>query len=290
MPDAATNPVAPPGDLPGLLWASFKATVLREGLGHLLLSAALLLLVCLVLGKLLLWLLKFLFRRFSVDPIMHGFLLSLTRFGLVCITVVLVALSLGVPPSALVALISVVGLAVSLSIQGALSNLAGGLVLLATKPFRVDDYIEAAGVSGTVVNIGLVYTTLNTPDNKVVLMPNSELSSVKIINYSGNANRRVDLYFNAALETPVEQARQAILAAVDRLENVVYDPEPFVGVSSFGEQYVQYILRVWVNNAQYRTATFSLLETVKEVFDERAIRMTFNHLQLHIGVPPDPSS
>lgn len=189
---------------------------------------------------------------------------------------------LGVPMTSLVALLSVLGLAVSLAIQGTLSNLAGGIMLLTAHPFSAGDFVEAGGVSGTVQEVGLVYTKLNTLDNKVVYIPNGEISGKTITNYSGNDKRRVELSLSASYDAPAEKVKECMTRVVGEHPLTLPTPEPLIRVSRYGSSSIEYIIRVWCATDDYWTVYFDLLEQVKAAFDKAGIEMTYDHLNVHM--------
>lgn len=189
---------------------------------------------------------------------------------------------LGVPMTSLVALLSVLGLAVSLAIQGTLSNLAGGIMLLTAHPFSAGDFVEAGGVSGTVQEVGLIYTKLDTMDNKVVYIPNGEISAKTITNYSGNDLRRVELKFTASYDAPVEKVKECMARVVGEHPLTLPTPEPLIRVSNYGSSSIEYVLRVWCATEDYWTVYFDLLEQVKDAFDKAGVEMTYDHLNVHV--------
>ena len=198
---------------------------------------------------------------------------------------VITASALGIDTTSMVALISVASLAVSLAVQGALSNLAGGVTLLSTHPFRVGDFVEVGGVSGTVQEIGMTYTTLVTPDQKEIFVPNSEVAAAKIINYTAVTNRRVDLTFTASYDDAAETVKAALLKAAD-LPQVYKDPAPFAAVNRYGDSAIEYVLRVWTAATDYWDVYFAIVENVRVRFEEAGISMTYPHLNVHLDTMP----
>jgi small conductance mechanosensitive channel len=189
---------------------------------------------------------------------------------------------LGIDTSGLTALITSLGVCVGLAVNGALSNLAGGVMLILTRPFKIDDYIEALGHSGTVEDIRITQTKLRTPDNKVVYIPNGTLSSCEIINYSEKDVRRLDLTFSIAYNNDFEKAKQIITTICDSHELVLKDPAPFVRVSKHNSSSIDIVTRVWVKSGDYWTVNFDLLEKVKLDFDANGIEIPFNQLDVNI--------
>lgn len=188
----------------------------------------------------------------------------------------------GVPMTSLVALIGVLGLAVSLAIQGTLSNLAGGIQVLVSQPFKAGDYVEAGGVSGTVQEVGLAYTKLSTVDNKVISVPNGQISTEKIINYTAADRRRVDLTFNASYGDPIRKVEETIRGVVNAHPLAQFTPEPFVRVSAYRDSSVEYVVRVWCATGDYWPLYHDLLEQVKAAFDREGITMPYGQLDVHV--------
>ena len=203
--------------------------------------------------------------------------------GVLCLVTVCIVLGyIGVPMTSLVALVGVIGLAVSLAIQGTLSNLAGGIQVLVSKPFKAGDYVEAGGVSGTVKEVGLAYTKLATVDNKVISVPNGQISAEKIINYTTADQRRVDLTFNASYDDPPQKVIETIRQVVGAHPRALFTPEPFIRVNAYKDSSVEYVVRVWCATADYWPLYHDLLEQVKEAFDKNGIQMPYNHLNVHV--------
>ncbi len=242
----------------------------------------LLLAACLVVMKVLLRLLDHTFQRLEVEKGLYTFVRAALRVVLWLVTLCIVLEYMGIKMTSMVAVLSILGIAVSLAIQGTLSNLAGGIQVLASKPFKADDYIEAGPVSGTVVEVGLVYTRLRTVDNKVVSIPNGTISGQTVINYSTQETRRVDLTFNASYDDDPERVIACIRQVVGNQPKALFTPEPFVRVSAYRESSIEYTVRAWCATADYWDLYFDLLEQVKAAFDEEGIEMTYNHLNVHM--------
>lgn len=247
-----------------------------------LVSAAVVLVVCLIAVRVLLAALGRLLDRSRLDRTLHTFIRSAAKGILYVLTAIIVLGSIGFNISSLVAALSVVGLAASLAMQSSLSNLAGGILLLITKPFSVGDYVVAGGEEGTVMEVGLVYTELNTVDNKRLHVPNSTISAGNIVNYSTEGRRRVDLLLAVSYDAPVDEVKRAVLQAVERIPQIVDEPEPFVRLSAYEDSRIAYTVRVWCANEDYWTVYFDLLEEVKRTFDANGIQMPYNHLNVHL--------
>ena len=245
-------------------------------------TIALLFVGCMVVMKVILKLTDRAFVRLELEKSLHTFIHAALRVILWLITVCIVLDYVGVPMTSLVAVLGVIGLAVSLAIQGTLSNLAGGIQVLVSKPFKAGDYVEAGGVSGTVKEVGLAYTKLATVDNKVISVPNGQISGEKIINYTAEEKRRVDLTFSAAYGDPPEKVIETIRQVVGAHPKALFTPEPFIRVNAFRDSSVEYVVRVWCATGDYWPLYHDLLEQVKAAFDREGISMPFSQLDVHL--------
>ena len=198
------------------------------------------------------------------------------------VLVLIVAPSLGVDVTSLVALLSVAGLAVSLALQNTLSNLAGGIMVLVSKPFVVGDYIESEGISGTVSGVDLAYTAVITLDNKEVFVPNSHISAAKIINYNRLGKRRVDLKFTASYDAPTKNVKQAIQEVLDAQTKILPEPAPAIWLDEYQASSIQYVVRVWTDAADYWDVYYAIQEGVRESFERNNVEMTYDHLNVHL--------
>jgi small conductance mechanosensitive channel len=245
-------------------------------------SAALVFLLCLVVIKILKHFIGKLLKRSKLEAGLKGFIQSAVTVFLWCLTVIMVADSLGVKTTSLVAALSVAGLALSLSVQGTMSNLFSGITLLTVRPFVTGDYVELSSITGTVKSVGLFYTVLFTVDNKAVFVPNSDVTSTKLINYSREPTRRVDLSFCADYGDPTDRVKSALLEATESDARILREPAPFAGINSYKDSAVEYTLRVWVNAADYLNVYFALNESVREIFAKRGVTMSYSHLNVHV--------
>ncbi len=214
----------------------------------------------------------------AIKPYIHT---ALHAFLWVLLALMLAG-TLDVDVTSVIAVLSVAGLAVSMALQNTLSNLAGGLVLLVTKPFGPGDYVEADGVSGTVAAVNMAYTIFHTPDNKEIFVPNSQLSATKIINYNRLGRRRMDLKFTASYDAPTGRVRAAILEVLSAVPGILDDPAPAVYLSEYQSSSVEYLVRLWTSSDDYWTVYYALIEGVRESFARHGVEMTYNHLNVHI--------
>lgn len=188
----------------------------------------------------------------------------------------------GIETAGIGTIIGSVSVCIGLAVQGSLSNFAGGIVILVMRPFKLGDFIEAQGHSGTVTDIKMFYTYLNTPDNKVVMIPNGTLGNGDIINYSKEEERRVDLVFSVDYSTDLKLVKEIIEKEIENHQLILKDKGYFVRLGEMAASSLDIKTRVWVKNADYWTVYFDLLENVKKKFDENNISVPFNQLDVHI--------
>ncbi|MBE6658705.1 MAG: mechanosensitive ion channel [Ruminococcaceae bacterium] len=218
----------------------------------------------------------------KIDASVSKFLLSILRFGLNAIILISAALVLGVPSASFIAILGSAGLAVGMALQGSLSNLAGSIMLVVFKPFKVGDYIEAAGVAGVVEEINIFYTIINTVDNKRITLPNGTVSNGIIVDYSSNETRRVDLTFGAAYGTDVAQMKALMLQIAENHPLVLKDPAPVALFTTQNDSSLDFVLRVWCNSADYWTVNFEVLEQVHAAMLNAGIEIPFPQMDVHV--------
>ena len=210
-----------------------------------------------------------------------GLIRSVIRTVLYLLLGLMAASKLGFDVTGIIALASVLTLAVSLSVQDLLTNLIGGFTLLYTKPFRSGDFVEIAGQCGTVDEIGMTYTKLITPDNKVVSIPNRSVVAADITNFSATGTRRVDLTVSASYDEPTKKVIAALLEAA-KVEGVLEDPAPFAAVEKYGDSAISYVLRVWCKQEAYWDVYFTVNEKIRQSFADNGVAMTYAHLNVHL--------
>lgn len=219
----------------------------------------------------------------KIDSSLRSFavsFLSVVGYALLFVTALMI---LGVPATSFVAVLTTCAAAIGLALQGSLSNFAGGIMILLFKPFKVGDYIEAAGESGTVSEISVVYTELLTVDNKRITIPNGTLTNSVIENYSSEKLRRVDLTFNTAYDCDIEKVKEIIGKVIEAHPMALKNPEPFVRLSAHNESALIYTVRIWCKNADYWDVNFDTIENVKKAFDENGITIPYNQLDVHLS-------
>lgn len=218
----------------------------------------------------------------DVDLTLRRFLKSLLLSVLKVAVIIVVLEYWGMSLSSFAAVIASAGVAIGLALQGSLSNFAGGFIILLIRPFKVGDYIEAAGHGGTVEQIGLFYTQLATPDNKQILIPNGSVSNDSLINYSAKNTRRVDLVFSVGYEDDILHVRRVLKEIVNKHKLIVNEPEPFIGVVEHGDNAIKFAIRAWCKTEDYWTIYLDLLEAVKIRFDEEGITIPYPKMDLTV--------
>jgi len=254
---------------------------LQSSLSEKLLPALVILLLGIWITRIIMNLVCRTLEKSKLERAAHSLVKTLTRVVLYALLGFMIADKLGIDVTGVIAISSVVTLAVSLATQNALSNIVGGFTLLSTHPFASGDYVEIAGQSGTVKEIGIAYTKLATPDNKIISLPNSAVMAAEIVNYSTTGTRRVDISITASYDAPPEKVKQALLEAA-RIDTVLSDPAPFTGLKNFGDSSIEYILQVWTESANYWSTYFTINENISRIFKENGIEMTYPHLNVHL--------
>ncbi len=225
---------------------------------------------------------KLLSKSKHLDSSLKSFFASAIKVALWSIAIMIIASALGINITSLVAVLSVAGVALSLALQGLLSNIFSGITILATRPISVGDFVEVGGQSGTVRTIGLFYTSIATIDNKIIYVPNGEITSAKIINYSAEPKRRVDLAINTSYECATEDVRNAINEAIAKTEKVIDEPAPFVAIAAYNASTIEYTVRVWCKTADYWDVFFALNENIRASFAENNVEMSYEHINVHM--------
>lgn len=222
----------------------------------------------------------------GIDPTISGFVAKLVYVGILIFTVVAALSHIGLQTTSFVAALGAAGLAVGLALQGSLSNFAAGVLLVLFRPCRVGDYVDAGGVSGTVRDISLFSTTMLTPDNKQIIVPNSGIMGGPITNYSAMATRRIDLVIGISYDSDIRLAKDTIQALIDADERILKDPAPTIAVSELAESSVNLVVRPWASTANYWAVRFALIESIKNRFDEVGVGIPFPQIDVHMPEQP----
>ncbi len=246
-----------------------------------LLPCLLILVVGAIVAKIVMAIVNRALSKSKLEKAAHSLIKSLVRVVLYALILLMAASSLGIDVTGIVALASVVTLAISLALQNMLSNVIGGFVLLSTHPFASGHYVEIAGQSGTVQEVGMAYTKLTTPDNKLVSIPNSAVVAAQIVNYTVTGTRRVDVNITASYDAPAQKVLDALKEAA-QIPQAMEDPAVFVACTGYGDSAISYTVRVWTKGDDYWDAWFLVNSRIKEIFDRDGIEMTYPHLNVHI--------
>ena len=260
-----------------ITWLTMAATYFAANI----LPAILITVIGILLIHIVMKLITKLLEKSKLEKVAHNLIKTVIKVVLYGLLALMVADKIGIDVTGVVALASVLTLAVSLSVQNALTNLIGGFTLLYTKPFTSGDFVEIAGQSGTVKEIGLTYTKLATGDNKIISIPNSAVVAAEIVNYSVSGTRRVDITVSACYSAPVESVLDALQEAA-QVPTILDTPAPFAAVKNYGDSAIEYVLQVWCGSPDYWTTLFDINQNIKKVFDEKNISMTYPHLNVHL--------
>jgi len=188
---------------------------------------------------------------------------------------------LGVETSSISAAIAAVGATIGLALQGSLSNFAGGILVITLRPYKLDDFIEVDGISGTVSEITLFYTYVTTPDNKVAVIPNSKTSNTLLINYTKNKQRRNDILFSISYDEDFEKAKDVIMKVMEKNPYILKKPAPFVNIKEHGDSAIIILARYWANNEHFWDAHWMMMEDVKHAFEKNNISIPYPQLDVH---------
>lgn len=259
------------------LFENFSQYALRA-----ILPTVVLLVIGVLVIRIIMSIVKRTLKNSKLEKAAHSLIKTVIRAVLYGLLALMAASRLGIDVTSIVALASVLTLAISLSVQNALTNLMGGFTLLYTRPFSSGDFVEIAGQSGTVQEIGLAYTQLATPDNKTVYIPNSAVTTAEIVNYTVLGTRRVDIAVSASYDAPVQLVLDTLRQA-GIVPTALEDQAPVAAVDSYGDSAINYILRVWCKSADYFTTRCAVMENIKEQFDRKGVEMTYPHLNVHIN-------
>lgn len=262
------------------IWDSLTNTLLSSGLK--ILKAVLIAVIGVILVKLVMKAVRAILAKSKLEKITQSFLCSVLKFVLNIIVIISAVQALGVDTTSLIALISAAGLAISLSLQDSLSNLANGIILISTKPFKEGDYVQINGVEGTVQNIRMLTTCLATTDNKIVVIPNSTIVTNEIINYSARKERRVGFEFDIAYESDIEKAKEIILNVMKSNGNILLDKAPFVSLKTLKESSLGLIANCWCDTEDYWSVYYYVMDNVYNEFKRNNISVPFNQLEVRL--------
>lgn len=239
-----------------------------------------------ILGKIIVKkvtaILKLLMHKAKVDNTLVEFLSNVIYFVLLVVVVLASLSTLGINTASFLAVFGAASLAVGLALKDSLSNIGAAVLIIVFRPFEVGNYIEASGVSGTVEEINLFSTTLVTPNNQTITVPNSTIINSNIVNYSSKPTRRINHTFSIDYNDDLKLAKEIMMQVIHEDERVLSEPAPFVAVSELGDNSVNFTFRVWVKNEQYWDVYFDMLEKVKLAFDKNNISIPFPQMSVHL--------
>lgn len=241
-----------------------------------------LILVCYIVSKIILKILKNILAKSPWDLSIQTFLTTGAKIILFIISTLIITEYMGIPMTSLVALLSVASLALSLSVQGLLTNVFGGMSILMTRPFVVGDYVELDNLAGTVAETGLIYTKLLTPENKTVFLPNGQVSDGRIVNYTSQTERRIEIFVGASYNSPVDDVKAALYDALSKCPDIKEEPIPLVRVRDYLDNSIQYVIHAWVPTERYWDAYYQLMEEIKRSFDQYQVAMDYPHMNIHM--------
>ena len=243
-------------------------------------------LVILILGvwviKLIIGRLRKIMEKREVDPGVRGFSLSILGVVLNILLFIVIITKLGIETTSFAAILAAAALAIGLALQGSLSNFAGGVLIIVLKPYRVGDFIEAQGESGSVTEISIFYTILTTPNNQRIIIPNGQLSNNKVTNYSYEPTRRNNMTVGISYDSDIKKSREVLLNIVNSDERVLKDPAPVVYVEGLGDNSVDLSLRFWANQADYWGLHFDTIEKLKTELEDAGVSFPFPQRDLHL--------
>ena len=226
--------------------------------------------------------LRKLMQKQEVDKTLETFVCNLVRIALLVVVIITAISALGIETTSFIAIFGAAGLAVGLALQGSLSNFAAGVLIVLFRPYRVGNYVEAAGVSGTIEQVQILTTILVTPDNKQIIVPNSQIMNSIITNYSAKDTRRVDMVVGVSYGDDLDKVRKTLEELVAADERILADPACKIAVSQLADSSVNFIVRPWVKAADYWGVTFDLTEAIKKRFDQEGISIPFPQQDVHL--------
>ena len=219
----------------------------------------------------------------KLDKSVASFLLSFIKVTLYLLLLITIAGIIGIPSTSIITLLGSCGVAIGLALQGGLSNIAGGLIILAFKPFKVGDFIDTHTDSGTVKSISIFYTTLITLDNRIVSIPNGNLANSSTVNYSKETERRLDINIDVSYDNDIELVKKTLNNIVNKEKRINKEKDIFIRLTEYKDSSMVYTIRVWVSNSEIWNVKFDLLENIKKEFDKENISIPYNQLDVHIN-------
>ena len=270
------------------VWEAIKNFFVNQGWP--LVEAILILIAGIILVKIALKIIRSAFKKSRLEQITQSFLLSIIKYGLYLILMIIVLQILGVPMTSFIAALSAAGLAIGLALQNSLTNLASGIIIVSTKPFKIGDYISVNGVEGTVKNIQILTTTITTVDNKDIVLPNSTITNNSVINYQANSTRRVNFKFSVAYSEDLQVVRETVLRVINSDGRVRQNPAPMVRLDGFGDSGLNILATCWVDTEDYWGVYWDINELILSEFNRLHISIPYNQVEVRMrtDTPPAP--
>lgn len=271
-------------DLTGFDWAGLWETVRMAGLdfGMKALIALVIFFVGRMIARLVTKGLHNVMQSQQVDKILETFVCNLAYWALMLFVIIASINQIGVQTTSLIAIMAAASLAIGLALQGSLANFAAGVLIIMFRPYRVGDFVEAAGIAGVVLQVQILTTILKTGDNKQIIVPNGQIMGSIITNFSANDTRRVEMTVGVSYDDDLDKVRSTIQDLVNADERILKDPECLIAVSELADSSVNFIVRPWVNSADYSSVKFDLTEAIKKRFDKEGISFPFPQQDVHI--------
>ncbi len=271
-------------DLTGFDWAGLWETVRMAGLdfGMKALIALVIFFVGRMIARLVTKGLHNMMQSQKVDKILETFVCNLAYWALMIFVIIAAINQIGVQTTSLIAIMGAAGLAIGLALQGSLANFAAGVLIVMFRPYRVGDFVEAAGIAGVVLQVQILTTILKTGDNKQIIVPNGQIMNSIITNFSAHDTRRVEMTVGVSYDDDLDKVRSTIQDLVNADERILKDPECLIAVSELADSSVNFTVRPWVNTADYSGVKFDLTEAIKKRFDKDGISFPFPQQDVHI--------
>ncbi|MBR4234630.1 MAG: mechanosensitive ion channel [Clostridia bacterium] len=242
--------------------------------------------IVIVVGLFLIhWIMKFLTRgdRFvKIEPTLKGFLLNLIKLILYVVVILTAASVMGIPLTSFVTILASAGVAISLAMQGALSNFVGGMTMLLLKPFKAGDYVKIGDTEGTVRSIGVFFTELTMPDNRHISLPNSNLTNTAIVNYTREGTRRLDVSFGVSYDSDIDRVKSVLAGVIAQTHGILPEPAPLVKLTACGDSSLTFMMRVWCKASDYWDVNWNLLESGKRALDGAGIEIPYPQMDVHV--------
>ena len=265
-----------------MLGATLSTAVTLTGVLLLIAKVVIYFIIAFIAMKLIMAAEKKILDKTKLDDIIKQFIVTATKAVLWIVIVLIILSAIGIEISSLITILATCGVAIALALKDSLGNIAGGILVIVSKNFGKGDFIEVAGKAGVVQDVGLLYTTITTPDNQVVTIPNGVLTTNSVSNYNRAGTRRVDMDFGIAYKSDINKAKEVIAAMAAKDERVLADPAPFVAVDKYEDNAVVFAFRVYCKSADYWDVKFALQDKVKDTLAENGIAVPSRHLDVSI--------